>query len=190
MAPRPPHTERVIQQRQRINLLVAAPRRDLLRPEIGGTFCHPIKQTAHASEHVAYFLHRASEQLIKRLWPRRQGAFRFGSPDRAVFVDREGIALLGGESIPFSARIIMSDDQRRRGKASHYLSGNGNALMRAPSEPDDRLWTWTSAQLEKMDKRFVAQLERAFRRGRELRSSASNQQRPGAGDRDRFRLSQ
>jgi hypothetical protein len=37
-----------------------------------------------------------------------------------------------------------------------------------------------------MNARFVARLERAFARGREHRSSASNQQRAGAGDADRL----
>jgi hypothetical protein len=38
----------------------------------------------------------------------------------------------------------MSDDQRRwRGGASRYLNGGSNALMRAPSEPDDRFGPYT-----------------------------------------------
>jgi hypothetical protein len=56
----------------------------------------------------------------------------------------------------------MSDDPKRRcGRPSRYLNGGTNALMRAPSEPDDRFWTYTPAQLARMDARFVARLERA-----------------------------
>jgi len=39
-----------------------------------------------------------------------------------------------------------------------------------------------------MDRRFCAALERAFERGHERRSSASNQQRPVAGDLDKLSL--
>jgi len=82
----------------------------------------------------------------------------------------------------------MSDDsKRRRGGASRYLNGGANSLM-GPSEPDDRFWTYSPAQLLRMDARFVARLERAFRLGREQRSSASACVRPGAGDSDRLSL--
>jgi len=82
----------------------------------------------------------------------------------------------------------MSDDgKRRRGGASRYLNGGANSLM-GPSEPDDRLLPYSREQLARMDARFTARLERAFRLGRELRSSASNQQRPEAGDLDRLSL--
>jgi hypothetical protein len=78
----------------------------------------------------------------------------------------------------------MSGDQRRR-RVSNYVNGGSNALMREPSEPDDRFWTYRPEQLIRMDRKFTARLERAFRLRRELRSSASNQQRPGAGDGDK-----
>jgi hypothetical protein len=73
------------------------------------------------------------------------------------------------------------------GQSSRYLNGGTNALMRGPFKPgDDQVGTWTPAQLIRMDADFVTAMERAFARGRELRSSASKQRRPVVGDLDRL----
>jgi len=84
----------------------------------------------------------------------------------------------------------MSDDSKRRsGRSSRYLNGGSNALMRRAAGARENLEQhggWTPEQLIRMDSRFVAAVERAFRLGRENRASASACQRPGAGDRDRL----
>jgi hypothetical protein len=82
-----------------------------------------------------------------------------------------------------------ANGKRSRGQPSRYLNGGQNALVRRPPHPGENLeqnGAWTREQLIEMDSRFVARMERAFKRGRELRSSASNQQRPVAGDLDRL----
>jgi len=59
----------------------------------------------------------------------------------------------------------MVDDRRRRVRHNSKL---------AETQPDDRLHgDWTRAKLEKMNARFIAAVERAFRRGRERRQSAA-----------------
>jgi hypothetical protein len=59
----------------------------------------------------------------------------------------------------------MVDDRRRRVRHNSKL---------AETQPDDRLYgDWTRAKLEKMNARFIAAVERAFRRGREHRQSAA-----------------
>ena len=59
----------------------------------------------------------------------------------------------------------MVDDRRRRVRHNSKL---------AETQPDDRLYgDWTRAKLEKMNARFIAAVERAFRRGRERRQSAA-----------------
>jgi hypothetical protein len=55
---------------------------------------------------------------------------------------------------------------RRRGQASRYLNGGENALMRGPSQPgDEQNGTWTREQLERMDAKFCAAMERAIASG-------------------------
>ena len=60
-------------------------------------------------------------------------------------------------------------ERRRVGQQSRYLNGGQNALMRGPFEPGDEIaGEWTHEQRIRMDRKFVARLERAFRRGSEL----------------------
>jgi len=75
------------------------------------------------------------------------------------------------------------------------MNGNGryakgqSLLSRAPNEPGDEIvGEYTRTQLLKMDQKFCIALERAFARRLELRTSASKEQRPGAGDLDRLSL--
>ena len=83
--------------------------------------------------------------------------------------------------------MSTSASGKRIGQPSRYLNGGSSLLVRRPFEPDDRIeGAWPRAELLKMDQRFCTAMERAFARGRESRSSASNQQRPGAGDLDRL----
>ena len=61
---------------------------------------------------------------------------------------------------------MQGDDDRRRRLRHNTKIGD--------AEPDDRRHgDWTRAQLEKMNARFIAAVERAFRRGREHRQSAA-----------------
>jgi hypothetical protein len=78
----------------------------------------------------------------------------------------------------------MSDDsKRRRGQPSRYLNGGANALARAPNKPGDEVQGgWTREQLVRMDHRYVAAVEAAFRSGFESPASASAVERPGAGE--------
>jgi len=71
----------------------------------------------------------------------------------------------------------MSDDgQRRRGRLSRYLNGGASLLANGPPQPgDEQTGEWSRQELERMDARFSAKLERAFSRGRERRASASSQ---------------
>jgi hypothetical protein len=78
--------------------------------------------------------------------------------------------------------------RRKCGQVSRYLNGGTNALMRETQPEDRQVGEWPRERLLKMDAKFCAAMERAFKRGRELRSSASGQQRPGAGDRDRLSM--
>jgi len=61
---------------------------------------------------------------------------------------------------------MQGDDDRRRRLRHNTKIGD--------AEPDDRRHgDWTRAQLEKMNARFIAAVERAFHRGRERRQSAA-----------------
>ena len=61
---------------------------------------------------------------------------------------------------------MQGDDDRRRRLRHNTKIGD--------AEPDDRRHgDWTRAKLEKMNARFIAAVERAFRRGRERRQSAA-----------------
>jgi hypothetical protein len=67
----------------------------------------------------------------------------------------------------------MSDDQRRRpGGMSRYLNGASSKLVRRPPHPGENLELqggWSHEQLERMDRKFVAAMERAIARGLERR---------------------
>jgi hypothetical protein len=76
--------------------------------------------------------------------------------------------------------------RRNCGQASKYLNGAHNKLMIEGQPGDQQVGEWPRERLIKMDAKFCAAMERAFKRGHEQRSSASNQQRPGAGDLDRL----
>jgi hypothetical protein len=80
-------------------------------------------------------------------------------------------------------------ERRRVGQASKYLLGGENSLVHRPPRPGEnleRVGEWSRERLIKMDQRFCAAVERAFRLGRENRASASADMRAGAGDRDRL----
>jgi hypothetical protein len=84
---------------------------------------------------------------------------------------------------------IPSAAASKRGQPSRYLNGGTSLLVRRPRNPGENLvqvGAWSREQLMRMNDRFVAAMERAFASGREFRSSASNQQRPSAGDLDRL----
>jgi len=79
--------------------------------------------------------------------------------------------------------MSSSASGRKRGQLSRYLLGRENALMRGPPQPgDEQIGMWTREQLLRMDDRYVAEVEAAFRSGLESPASASACERPGAGD--------
>jgi hypothetical protein len=63
----------------------------------------------------------------------------------------------------------MSDQRRRQGAASRYLNGGASRLVSDPRDFDDAgiIGQWTQEQLTRMDADFVAEMERAFRSGKE-----------------------
>jgi len=85
--------------------------------------------------------------------------------------------------------MSRGDAGTRARRLSLHLNGGGSRLVREPYQPGDEVvGEYTRKKLMRMDSRFVAAMERAFRRGHESRESASSSVRAGAGDRDRLSL--
>jgi len=68
-----------------------------------------------------------------------------------------------------------ANGERRRTRLSQYHNGGENALVRRPPRPGENLernGDYTRVQLVRMNNNFVRRVERAFKRGKESRSSA------------------